>query len=167
MLADLIGSDAGTQRSASPPPATVRGSGASGAAGVKDGSKEDDGQDKNLMKNPCKCCRRSGCAAARPRSADCKDCRGYFRYAHRDKTPQEIAAEQVKQTAANDVPAVCQSFVENELQKYIDMKAFWSFHNHSWEKLSSNDLPRSRVLLPTYALLCPPRPTPYLPASRI
>ena len=127
MLADLMGSDAGTQRSASPPPASTTSSGAHAGAAVKD----DDGQDNNVMRNPCKCCRRSGCAFARPRSADCKDCRGYFRYAHRDKTPQEIAAEQVKQTAANDVPAVCQSFVENELQKYIDMKAFWSFHNHS------------------------------------
>ena len=134
MLADLMGSDTGTQRSAeSPPPATGRGRRARGAADVNEGNDKGDANDdqENTMNNPCKCCRRGGVARAREGSADCRDCRGYFRYAHRDKTPQEVKAEQAKQTAANDVPAVCQSFVENELQKYIDMKAFWSFHNHS------------------------------------
>ena len=69
--------------------------------------------------------------------------------------------EQAKQTAANDDPAVCQSFVENQLQKYIDMKAFGSFHNHSWQKLFSNDFQRSRVLLPTLSTCSPLGPPPY------
>ena len=140
MLADLMGSDTGTQRVVeSPPLATRRGRRARGAADVNEGNDKGDANDdeeKYLMKNPCKCCRHGGVARAREGSADCRDCRGYFRYAHRDKTPQEVNAEQAKQTAANDVPAVCQSFVEHELQRYIDMKAFGSFHNHSLQKNS-------------------------------
>ena len=128
MHADLLGSDTGTQRSAeSPPQKTGRGRRALGAADVNEGNDKgdaNDDQEKNLMNNPCKCCRRGGVARAREGSADCRDCRGYFRFAHRDNTPREVKVDQAKHTVANENPAVCQSFVENELQKYIDMKAF-------------------------------------------